>query len=470
MKLKHTVFTILLLAISSAFFSSCKKFKGASKGNLEFSADTLVFDTVFTTIGSTTHQFKIYNKEKGEVTIDEVELMGGASSPFRMNLDGLTGTSFSELKLKGGDSLFCFVEVTLNINGQILPMVVEDSIRFRTNGVDQYVRLAVWGQDMYYHYSNFQAGTFDLNEGTWPNDKPHVIYGAAVVDSAKTLDIPQDTKIYLHKNSILYNYKGTLNIHGTKDHEVILQGDRLEQDYADVSGQYYGIYFQEARPSTIDYAIIKNATAGIHVFSKDAAFSGPTVTIKNTKIYNAASYGLFLYAKPEVVAENTLVHSNGVHSLIVLQGATFTFTHCDFLGYGAGDQTTPAVGMTNYYTDQTGTTTVSDMQGEFRNCVIYGYGDDQLALDTLNPNGNTVNIDVFFKNCVIKTSIGNDPMFTSCIKNSDPLFSSINSKNFDFSSLSSPLNNAGSVSFPVPSQDIDGNPRNTPPDIGAYEN
>lgn len=467
MKLKHTAFIVLLLAVSSAFFSSCKKFRGASKGNLEFSVDTLIFDTVFTTIGSTTHQFKIYNKEKGEVTIEEVELMGGTSSPFRMNLDGLTGTSFSELKLKGGDSLFCFVEVTLNVNGQTLPLVVEDSIRFRTNGVDQYVKLAVWGQDMYYHYSNFGAGIFDLNEGTWANDKPHVIYGSAVIDSAKTLTIPQDTHIYLHKNSILYNYKGTLNIAGTKDHEVILQGDRLEQDYADVSGQYYGIYFQEARPSTIDYAIIKNATAGIHVFSKDASFTGPTVTITNTKIYNAASYGLFLFAKPEVVAENTVVHSNGVHAVIVLQGADFTFTHCDFLGYGAGDQTTPAVGLRNYYVDETGTANVSPIQGEFRNCVLYGYGDDQLAFDTIHFTGAEVN--VTFKNCVLKTSIGNNPIFTSCIKNVDPLFTSINAKNFDFTSTGSPLNNAGNNSFAT-SLDIDGIGRGNPPDIGAYEN
>ena len=82
-------------------------------------------------------------------------------------------------------------------------MVVEDSIRFRTNGVDQYVNLAVWGQDAYFHYN-------DLNEGVWPNDKPHVIYGYAAVDSSKTLTILAGTKVHLHKNSLLYVYKSTL--------------------------------------------------------------------------------------------------------------------------------------------------------------------------------------------------------------------------------------------------------------------
>lgn len=468
MKFKYSFLLLFLVSLSGAFFTSCKKFKGASKGNLDFSVDTVVFDTVFTTIGSTTKQFKIYNKEAGEVTIEEVQLMGGTASPFRMNLDGLTGTSFSELKLKGGDSLFCFVEVTLNINGGILPLVVEDSIRFRSNGIDQYIKLAVWGQDMYYHYSNFQAGIIDTNEGTWPNDKPHVIYGAAVIDSAETLNIQAGTDIYLHKSSILFNYKGTLNINGTLGNEVTLQGDRLEAEYDDVSGQYYGIYFQEARPSVIDYAIIKNSTAGVHVFSRDESFSAPTVKITNTIISNAASYGLFLFAKPIVEAENTLVHSNGVHSLIVLQGADFVFTHCDFLGYGAGDQSTPAVGIRNYYTDADGVTTVSDInQGEFRNCVIYGYGEDQLAFDTIQPGGVNINID--FRNCVLKTTIGNNPMFTSCIKNQDPAFHSTGgAKNFQAWSNSSMSGAADPAFTTTPDNDILGNARSLPPDIGAY--
>jgi hypothetical protein len=470
--MKNFLFYSILVVLvgSSSMLGSCKKLKGMSKGNLEFSNDTVVFDTIFTTIGSTTKQFKIYNYDNKEITIDEVELVGGSASPFRLNLDGLTGTEFSNLKIEGGDSLYCFVEVTLSQNGQNLPLVVEDSIRFQTNGVDQYVKLAVWGQDMYYHYSNFGTGTLDTNEGTWPNDKPHVIYGAAIVDSAKTLDIPGGTQIYMHKNSILYNYKGTLNINGTLGNEVVIQGDRLEADYDNVAGQYYGVYYHQSRPSTIDYAIIKNSIAGIHVYGKDESFSGPNVTIKNTKISNAASYGLFLFDGPEVEAENTLVHSNGVHALIVLQGADFVFTHCDFLGYGAGDYTSPAVGIRNYYTDGNGTTTIGQInQGEFRNCVIYGYGEDQLAFDTLQPGGVNINID--FRNCLLKTTLNqSSTLFQSCLYNGNPAFSSIGDKNFDFTNVNSALNGAGSISFPgTLSSDIAGEPKDSPPDIGCYD-
>lgn len=470
MKYVFGLLVLILFGSATGSLSSCKKNKQSSTGNLEFSVDTLVFDTVFTTIGSTTHQFKIYNRDKRGVTIEEVELMGGSNSPFRINLDGLQGTSFSNIDLDGEDSLFCFVEVTLDINSQILPMVVEDSIRFRSNGKDQYVKLAVWGQDVYYHYSNIKAHIFDLNEGTWPVDKPHLIYGAAFVDSAKTLTIPAGAHLYMHNKSILWNYKGTLHIDGDYNNKVTIQGDRLESFYQDVSGQFYGIYFQEALPSTIDNLVIRNATVGIHVDSKDPSVTGTTVKVTNTEIKNSASYGIFLFAGTTFEAENTLVHNSGVHALLVLQGATFTFTHCDLLGYGDGDYTYPAVGLRNYYVDTAGTLNIAPIpNGIFRNCVIYGNGDEQLVFDTLQPTtGGAVTLNFDFDHSVIKATASAHSMFASSQFNQNPLFINTSTDNFKFSSTASSLSNTGNPSFMLPT-DLENNTRNNPPDIGVYE-
>jgi hypothetical protein len=444
---------------------SCKKNNLLSKKNLTFSTDTLVFDTVFTTVGSTTKQFKIYNKESKTVQIDQIELMGGQNSPFRMNVDGNMGTSLSNLRIEGKDSLFVFVEVTLQVNNQNLPLIVEDSIRFRTNGVDQYVKLAVWGQDAYFHYSNFQAGILDLNEGIWPNDKPHVIYGAAIVDSAKTLTIPEDTKVYLHKNSIFYVYKSKLNITGTKDKPVVFQGDRLEQDYQDVSGQYYGIYFQEALPSTIDYAIIKNGTSGVHLFSEDPANSGYTLTMTNTIIQNQARYGVFIYSGAKVKAENCIISKNGTHALLVLEGGDFNFNQCNLLGFGASQN--PAVGISNYFTNyQTATTNVGSInEGVIYNCILSGNLATELAIDTIQMSGVTLNFD--FKNCLIKSeTIQTDAFYQSIFWNNNPLFTDPTIYDFTFSP-NSILNGNGFTTSVI--TDIFGNPRNNPPDIGAIE-
>ncbi len=464
MKLLNLFFGIAILTVLTLSNSSCKKKNLFGDGNLSFSNDTLVFDTVFTTIGSTTKYFKIYNHQSKALKISEVQLIGGSSSKFKLNLDGLQGTSFSGLEIPSGDSLFCFVEVKLSVNGQNLPVIVEDSIRFTTNGEDQYVKLAVWGQDMYYHYSNTGMNEFDLNEGTWPNDKPHVIYGAAFVDSAKTLNIVGGTDIYLHKNSILWNYKGTLNIDGDYNNKVHIQGDRLEAYYKDVPGQFYGIYLQEARPSLIDNVVIKNATAGIHVDSRDPAYTQNTLTISNTEILNASSYGLFLFDGPKVYGENVLVHSTGVHSLLVIQGADFTFNQCDFLGYGAGEGTTPAVGISNYYTNSQGTFVAQIPNANFNNCVIYGSSGEHLAIDTIQTGGLILNF--HFRNSVIlKSNLGN-PMFTSC-SNSNPLFINTAQDNFQFYSSSSLSNNANQTYSTA--QDIRGQGRNSPPDIGVYD-
>lgn len=474
--LRTTLYFILASVIISfvgmTSLTGCKKPLLYSKSNLTFSKDTVVFDTIFTTIGSTTQSFKFYNPENRALKVDQIELMGGVNSPFRLNVDGVPGTFISDIEIEGKDSLFVFVDVTLEVNNALNPMIIEDSIRFRTNGVDQYVHLAVWGQDAYFHYK-------DVNTGTWPNDKPHVIFGYAAVDSAETLIIPAGTDIFLHKNALLINYKGTLEIQGELGNEVTLQGDRLEPLYEDVSGQYYGIYFQQARPSKINYCNIKNGTAGIHVFSADP--SNPpgsnTVEITNTKITNCARYGLFLFTEElnpnaRVMAENSIFAKNDVFSFFVLGGADYHLNHCHILGYGGGQQ--PAVGITNVYTNQnTGTQTIGRVdEGRITNSVIYGTLDCELGLDT-NSYNNSVPLNFFFENNLIKcdpepVSPLYDPSFNN-VWNMDPQFYDITNDDFFFFSTS-PLNNTASPTYPTSNGlDINGTTRNVIADKGAYE-
>ncbi len=466
---KKYPFVIFLIISSLAFFNSgCKKINGLSKGNLSFSADTLVFDTVFTTIGSTTKQFKIYNKANKTVSVDEIELMGGVNSPFRINLDGSAGTSFSNLKIAGGDSLFAFIDVTLQVNNQTNPLVIQDSIRFRTNGVDQYVQLVVWGQDMYYHYSYLGPGTpvLDLNEGIWPNDKPHVIYGAAFVDSAKALTIQAGTKIYMHKDALLYVYKGTLDIQGTLNNEVTIQGDRLEADYDDVSGQYYGVYFDHAKPSTINYAIIKNGTTGIHLYDNNDANlpTDYTLTVTNTKIFNHDNNGIFIYTGAKVKAENCVVSKNGAFALLTLVGGTFDFNHCDLLGYNSQSQN-QAVGVVNHFVVD-GVENLGSINGKIYNSVIWGSLTSEIGFDTTVIPG--VNLQFDIKKCLIKKETpGTDSFYHSITWNSAPQFDDVSLYKYTFPNTS-PLFGTADPGFPTTSGSTIMGTVINPPNIGAY--
>lgn len=464
------IFSITLLAIGA---SGCKKPLSFSSGNLSFSADTVVFDTVFTTVGSTTKKLKIYNNDTKTLNIEAIELVGGANSPFRINVDGLSGTSFSNLEIEGKDSLFIFVEVTLDPNNLTNPLVIEDEIRFRTNGTDQYVKLIAWGQDAYFHYSDFSipnGAGLDYNSGTWPNDKPHVILNFAFIDSAETLTIPPGTDIYLHKNASLFNYKGTLNINGSFAEPVTFQGDRLESYYDDVSGQYYGVYFREARPSTIDYAIIKNGTTGIHVESTDPGSSGYTVTVTNTRIENNASTGILLFQGARMKAENCIISHSGIHGLTVRGGADFDFNHCNILGYGNGQGVAAAAGISNwYYNPVLKQTEVGDLDGRITNSVIYGNLDYELAIDTIELAGTTIDLD-FQRNLIRSEEIFTNGFSNGNIWNESPFFYDASTRDFHIWSGSA-MNGAADPSIPnMLNVDIDGIFRGSSPDIGAHEN
>ena len=178
-------------------FVNCRKqnILTNSAADLDFSTDTILFDTIFTTVGSTTKYFKIYNNNNGIIEISSIELAGGINSPFRINVNGDAGVSFEDIQLEAGDSLFIFVEVTIDPNNSTNPLIVEDSVLFSTNGNFQKVILNAFGQDAHFHISEILT-----QDQTWTNDKPHVIYNYCIVDQGLTLTIDEGTSVHGHPN------------------------------------------------------------------------------------------------------------------------------------------------------------------------------------------------------------------------------------------------------------------------------
>lgn len=457
------IFYILIFTILSVFVFSCKKPLNYSKENLSFSTDTVLFDTIFTTIGSTTKRFKIYNKDNSKLKIDEIELMGGVDSPFRINIDGESGVLFSNIEINKKDSLFAFVEVTLEVNSASNPLVISDSIRFKTNGSNQYVNLDVWGQDAYFHV-NEVVGDFD----PWLNDKPHVIYGVAAVgypgiDSNLTLTIPAGTQVYGHKNSSLLVYKSTLLVQGQLDNEVVFQGDRLESFYDDVSGQWRGIWLSQAKNCDINYAIIKNGSVGLQV---DTTSAVNTLNLTNTIITNNDFYNLWLVAGPNVNAENCVFGDAGVISAYCFAGGDASFVNCNFTNYWNGTRGGPSFALKNWFEGGDGLVYEKDIVLDVTNCVIYGNAVDEFVIDSL-ANG-TATFDVNFRNCLIKKEEIYDYSYLSDIKwNEDPLFFDVQLKDFHLNS-DSPLIDFGNTII-YTSNSIDGAARGSSPDVGAYE-
>jgi len=137
---------IIILFIIVTISYSCRKddVTTDSSAKLDFSNDSVIFDTVFTTIGSTTKRLQIYNRNSDKVIISSISLAKGNNSQFRLNVDGVPGNVHQDIEIEGNDSLFIFVEVTVDPNNTLTPFIVEEKINFVTNGNDQSVLLVAW--------------------------------------------------------------------------------------------------------------------------------------------------------------------------------------------------------------------------------------------------------------------------------------------------------------------------------------
>src|SRR5690242_293285 len=98
----------LLLFLPVILFFACKKesFTSSSSFLLRTSVDTLHFDTVFTSTGSTSQFIKIINDNRKGIHISSIRLAGGASSPFKINVDGIAGPQVNNTEVLANDSVY----------------------------------------------------------------------------------------------------------------------------------------------------------------------------------------------------------------------------------------------------------------------------------------------------------------------------------------------------------------------------
>ena len=156
--MKNTPIILVLLAV--ILFSSCKKdrFYEGQGQVLTFSADTLTFDTVFTTVGSVTRYFRVENPLKEAIKIDEIRLVGLNGTQFRINVDGISGRSVTDVEIPPQDYVYIFAEATIDPNNQNNPFVVLDEIQYVYNGTQQSSYLRAWGQNAHFHYGEIIEG------------------------------------------------------------------------------------------------------------------------------------------------------------------------------------------------------------------------------------------------------------------------------------------------------------------------
>jgi len=448
--------------------SSCKKdsFITSEFARVNITADTLKYDTVFTTIGSITKSFKIINDNNQKLRLSKVKLMGGATSAYKMNVNGTAGSEVTNLDIEANDSIYVFVSVTVNPNAANLPFIVSDSILINYNGSNRYVQLQAYGQN-----ANFLRNRVLTGNVLWTNNLPYVILGSIRIDTTASLTIQAGCKIYSHATAP-FIVDGTLIINGTKTSPVIFTGDRLDEDYKDLPASWPGIYFRgSSKNNVLTYAIVKNANQGI-VTEKPSVNANPKVILHQCIVDNAFDAGI-LCVNSSLQADNSLI-SNCGSNINITYGGVYNFTHCTVAAYSTNFLThkNPALNISNF-TQQSGTTLTADLNAVFRNSIFWGDGGIIENEISVNKQGaNTFNV-LFEKNLYRSLVDPSNSLLNGNIKNADPSFDSINvSKNiFDFRVTKiaiAPGINAGVATGFL--KDLDDKNRNAGlPDIGCYE-
>lgn len=454
------------LLVALALFS-CKKDSFITSGDarLNISTDSLRFDTVFTSIGSVTQSFKIRNDNEQMLRLSNVKLMGGSSSPFKININGIAANELSNIDIAAEDSIYIFVSVTVDPTTANLPFILSDSISVQYNGNQRWVQLEAYGQN-----ARFMNGSIISSNTTWDNTRPYVILDFLNVAPGVTLTILPGTKIYAHANAPII-VDGTLNATGTANNKIVFAGDRLDAPYRDFPAGWPGIIF---RSSSLDnymqFVDVKNAYQAI-VVDQPASNAAPKLTMQQCIIDNAFDAGIF--ASNSSVAASNLLISNCANNIFVQGGGNYVFTHCTAASFSNNFllHKTPVLSLSNY-TVVNGNPVANNLQAAFTNCIFWGdsgFVDNEIIVNKEGATPFAVNI----SNSLYRANI--DPAnttFSNAIKNQDPLFDSIDVSNryYDFRHTKSPAPGVDAGVATSVIKDLDNNTRPVNlPDMGCYE-
>jgi hypothetical protein len=448
---------LIIVLFITAVCMGCDPLANPGAGPVYFSSDTISFDTVFSSIGSVTREFRAINKGAGALLIDRIWLGGGTASPFRLNINGVPGISRKDIIIARGDSLFVFIDVTIDPGEEISPVAVIDSVVFESGSYSRRVILEAWGQDIWL-ISDAITGT-----ASWAEGKPYVIRGSLVVDTAATLTLGPGTKVYFHHDAVI-TVAGNIHAEGTPEKPVLLATDRLEHDYDDVPGKWRGIRFLSCSSNNIlRFTEVRNAEVAVTLSGNGSHV--PDIMLSEARLMHNSVASL-VASHADVHAVNTLFAHSGFSTVSLTGGGTGEFIHCTMANrweysfrsepvmfIGKGDGILPDVSVIN--------------------SVITGNIDNELAINA--PAGDITGRFVADSSLIKVDTTGSEwyvsTLFKRVFTTPSPRF--IDEGKYDYrpDTLSPLIDNAGRTEAILLPFDIRNMPRPTGPgcDIGAFE-
>ena len=392
------IFLFIAIVLAVAGCSDNDSFTTNPTATLTFSKDSVLMDTVFSTVGSRTYDFWVYNRSRDGVRLQSVRLRQGNQTGFRVNVDGsyldnALGSVVTDLEVRKGDSIRVFVELTAPENGRTEAQMIEDDLLFLLeSGVEQKVCLRGYAWDAV-QLRDVVVTKDSLIEST----KPVVIYGGLRVDSAATLTV-RNTTLYFHNGAGIDVYGRLLTEH------AVLRGDRLDHmfdylPYDRVDGQWRGLTFHSTSyGNQLVDTEIRNAERG--VVCDSAAFYGPDVQrlyMERSIVHNCKGDGLLAFNS--FVGLLRCQFTNTLGDCVAIYGGAAVIDHCTLAQfYPLSADRGAALRFANYYGDYAYPLEAMQMTGS----IVTGYADD-VVMGANRPDDTLTVFNYHFENSLLRT-------------------------------------------------------------------
>lgn len=386
-------------------------FTTSSNDVLEFSVDTISFDTIFTGEGTPTLQFVVRNKHSKQLNISSITLAGESGATFYLNVDGVKGESFSDVEIRGKDSIYVFVEAYIDYTNELNPIEFVDHINFITNGVTQQVTLTAWGIDV-----ERLTAPHITQDTQFTNERPYLIYDTLRVDSGVTLTLQPGCTLYFHDAAAMV-VDGTLVANGTQDQIINMRGDRLDEvlngvDYDIMSGQWGGIRFTGSSfGNSIRYTYMRGSTDG--VIADSCNVSQVKLSLFNSILHNAVNS--VLTASHCWIEAEGCEFSDAGGSVVKLIGGKERLVNCTIANYYLFSVISGTMLNMSYVFSDDSNGVDPMMDASFDNCIFYGIATDFNI-------GRFPDADVYIRYCLMKSDGYDDENFISCVWAGLPYF------------------------------------------------
>lgn len=466
MKQLRTLVLFVVAFVGLEVVTSCisDEFTTSPSDILTFSTDTVSFDTVFTEEGTPTARLKVFNRSKKSVNISSIKFEGN-DNYFLMNVDGVSGKEFQDVEIRGNDSIFIFIECYIPEGGGNEPYLVEDNLRFVTNGITQNVLVKAYGQNV----TRLKGEVITTNT-TLTAERPYVVFDSLIVDKGATLFIEPGANILFHDKAKMI-VKGTLNAVGEVGKMINMRGDRLDNVLPDVgydilAGQWDGITFEaESFDNVMAYVDMRSTRTGL-VVDSCSNLDRRKLVLVNSWLHNSQKSAL--ESKYSWVEAYGCVFSEAANASVSLTGGKHKLVQCTISNYYLFSVITePLLCLYHCLPGHSEENSEPLMEAEILNCILYGLPADINEGDLTGSN-------VFLYNTSLKSNGTDDDNFIRCLWNTDPLFYTIREDYYFNYRLQegSPVIGAGDPGFvgSLCRIDMDGKDRlaDGNPDLGAY--